>query len=515
MKFSKRLLAALFLIGALMIVLGIAIKEADWLRTLEAYENDDTPVVRHTLVIWYTDADLTEYIQSAAVSFSEHPENQHLRIMPVLVSALEYLENINRASLEFEGPDLFVIGHDNLEKAYLAGLAEVVDEDFSVSLLADYPEAAINAVSYHDKILAYPFYFETSALLFNRTHLEEMVKAKILTDADEAAAEQAMIDLALHGPEEEILEVPAYMEEVLRLQNDMVYIENQIALMKPNSFEDLKNVAMEYDAPMTVEGLIKWDVNDIFYNYFFIGNAISVGGESGDDIENIDIYNPEAIRSMRMFQDLSQFFAIEAKDAKYSRIIEEFIEGKLVFTVATTDIVGKLDEAIRNGEFLYEYGILPVPDIDDKTPTRSLSMVNSIVINGYSEHQTDANRFAIYLAGEFAENLYQRTGKIPALRSATPANEFLRVFFDEFTRSIPMPKMIETSNFWIQLQITFARIWQGADANEQLKKLSEQIMTQVTGVPFTEELIVEVIEIEEMEYLDEEQLLWEALHEAE
>lgn len=511
MKFVKRLIAALVMIGLAALVLYMAPREADSLAAVGLDENDDGVIYKDTLVIWYTDADLAEYIQSAAVSFSDKPENQHLRIMPVFAEALEYLENINRASVEFAGPDLFVLGHDNLEKAYLAGLAEIVADEYFDTVKADYPQVGLHAVTYQDKILGYPFYFETSALVFNLTHLEEMVKSKIETDADEAAAAQSMLDLELHGPEEEITEVPAYMEEVLRLKNDLVYIENQVASLKPKTFEDLKDFASDYDAPAMVEGLLKWDVNDIFYNYFFVGDSIRVGGEAGDEIDDIDIYNPEAIRSMRMYQNLNQFFAIETKEAKYSRIVEEFIAGKWVYTVATTDIIAKLDEAARNGEFPYEYGILRTPNIDEDTPTRPLSMVSSIVINGYSDYKADANRFAAYLAGDFAENLYLRTGKVPALRRAVPDNEQLQVFSDEFARSIPLPKMIATSNFWIQLQVTFARIWQGADANEQLRTLSEQIMSQVTGAPFTEELIVEILAVEEVEYLDEEELRREAM----
>ena len=214
---------------------------------------------------------------------------------------------------------------------------------------------------------------------------------------------------------------------------------------------------------------------------------------------------------MRMYQNLNQFFAIETKEAKYNTIIDEFIAGKLVFTIATTDVVAKLEEAIRIGDFPYEFGIMMMPGIDDDTPTRSLSMVNSIVINGYSDYQVDANRFAVYMAGEFAENLYARTGKVPAFSSVTPDDENIKIFSAEFANSIPLPKMIETSNFWIQLQITFARIWQGADANEQLRKLSEQIMSQVTGAPYFEAQIEEILDIDEIEYLDEEELIREAL----
>ena len=70
--------------------------------------------------------------------------------------------------------------------------------------------------------------------------------------------------------------------------------------------------------------------------------------------------------------------------------------------------------------------------------------------------------------------------------------------------SVPMPKMIETSNFWVELEITFARIWGGEDANDDLKALSEKIMAQVTGGEYTEEYIDVPEELVE-EYVDEEE----------
>ena len=69
-----------------------------------------------------------------------------------------------------------------------------------------------------------------------------------------------------------------------------------------------------------------------------------------------------------------------------------------------------------------------------------------------------------------------------------------------------MTKMIETSSFWIKLEAVFSQIWNGADANEKLKELSEQIMTQVTGAAYEEEYIEEPKEEEEdTEYLDGEE----------
>ena len=54
-----------------------------------------------------------------------------------------------------------------------------------------------------------------------------------------------------------------------------------------------------------------------------------------------------------------------------------------------------------------------------------------------------------------------------------------------------MPKMLETGNFWVELEICFAKVWAGADANTQIRQLSEQIKTQLAGEPVTEEPIAD------------------------
>ena len=76
----------------------------------------------------------------------------------------------------------------------------------------------------------------------------------------------------------------------------------------------------------------------------------------------------------------------------------------------------------------------------------------------------------------------------------------------EYETSIPITKMIEASNFWVQLEICFTKIWEGEDVNSNLRQLSEQIMTQVTGEPFEEAIIKEEVEevIEDVEYVDDE-----------
>ena len=65
--------------------------------------------------------------------------------------------------------------------------------------------------------------------------------------------------------------------------------------------------------------------------------------------------------------------------------------------------------------------------------------------------------------------------------------------------------MMVTSNLWVQLEITFAKVWNGSEVSKSLQELSEMIMSQVTGGEYVEEYIAEPKEEETtIEYLDEE-----------
>ena len=220
----------------------------------------------------------------------------------------------------------------------------------------------------------------------------------------------------------------------------------------------------------------------------------------GDSKDSIDIYNEEAIRALMVYQDLSDYFAIDASDVEYDSVIQEFMEGKIVMTTATTDIIKKLDAAKENGEFEYDYGIAPIPRLNAEMDTKSLSVTNTIYVNGYTQMKKEANDFAKYLVVEHAKDLYTATGKVPANKNISYDNPNLDMFMDEYQDSAPMPKLMAISNFWVKMEIMFERIWNGEEVSKELMQLSEEIMTQLTGEPYEETYIK--IEEEEEEFID-------------
>lgn len=523
MGLKKRLLGVALILGMAAAVIGIGFS-GKMIRQ-ESEESIFTRDKKETIYFWYTDESLTDYLSSAAVAYGEE---HSVRVIPVLTSGLEYLEEINKASIHSENlPDLYIISNDSLEKAYLAGLASPIDDAKWDVIKEGYPDASRLAVTYKNKVIGYPFYFETSSLLYNRTYLEEFAAKQIQAELDVAEAEEAMAQHEANGPLEQVEQetdsgelsegdMPDLIDNsgvaIDVTDEDMkLRIEEKVKDLLPRTIDDILSFANEYDAPEQVEAVFKWDVTDIFYNYFFAGNYMIVGGASGDSTANMNIYNQDAISCLKVYQDLNQFFSIDSEEISYEKIIEEFINGKIVYTVATTDVVAKLEEAKKNGEFNYDYSIALVPDINSSLLTRSLSVTNCVVVNEYSDKQEIAGDFARFLTCDYTDTLYSRTGKVASRYGVDYGNDNLQEFVNQYEISVPIPKMVETSNFWVELEIAFAQIWNGADVNDRLRELSEQIMTQVTGELYTEEKIIEEEElIEEVEYLDEDALMQEA-----
>ena len=126
-----------------------------------------------------------------------------------------------------------------------------------------FPQVALDAVTYKGKQVAYPLYFETSVLLYNETYLKDWAKQQAVREAEaakgteeaEGATEIQQDEAALQARADEILKTAV-----------------------PETIDDILKVADTFDPPENVEGIFKWDVSDIFYNYYFVGNYMDVGG---------------------------------------------------------------------------------------------------------------------------------------------------------------------------------------------------------------------------------------------
>lgn len=493
------LVAVLVLLAVIMTVAYLKLPMKEIVVTEEGTTEVVTKYDKESVYLWYSDDALTNYLSSAAVAYNEE---HGTRIVPVLQAPVDYLETINSTTMESNVPDMYVISHDALSKAYMAGLAKEIAMDtdtFAVS----YIDQARNAVNYKGRLLGYPLNFETSTLIYNETYLKEMaIKA---LDAEKAA-------LAAEGLIEAIED--ASLEDDPNHGYTDEEIGSKISELLPATIEDIKNLANEYDAPENVDGFLSWDVTDIFYNFFFVGDAINLGGPAGWDINDIDIYNTSAVTSLEAYQSLNTFFSIDTDETDYSAVIQDFIDGKLLFTIATTDVVATLENAKADGSFEYEYGATLIPDMSEDLETRSMSVTNCVAVSPYSSHADIAEDFAVFLTREYVDSMYAKSGKVPVASRVNYDYGALSIFALEYDYSYPLPKMLETENFWVDLERTFLKVWNGEDASTELKALSEQLIYQITGEKVELDYI-SVGEEEEIEYLDEEEYVRQAQSDSE
>lgn len=480
---------------------------------------------KETVILWYTDEALTDYLNSVAVNYaSEHDE---IRVLPVLVSGREYLENISKASVEnTELPDLFITTNDTLEKAHLAGLAYDIEIPENANITNQFPQVAWDACTYNGETIAYPFYYECAVLLYNQTYMNDWAKAtaEAEIDAEEGELAQKEADEDKDKSDESLEESEVDPDKIPEESSDEPSAEDiarqeridkrAVELLEenfPTTMEKLLAFSDMYDAPEQVDGIFRWDVTDILYNYFFIGDSINVGGDHGDDISQIDIYNEDAIKGLMEYQDLNRFFSINTDEISYEAVMDDFVSGRILFTIATTDSLKTLQNAVNEGTMEYEYAYASLPEINDGIAACSMSVTDVIAVNGYSVHKDIANDFAAYLSVQDGAVLYERTGKLSAKVSDDygDASAHIAVFNEEYAKSVPLPKILETSNLWVKLEILFAAVWDGGDANKKLRELGEEMMLQVTGERYSyepieiEEEVIEEDEIIETDTLDE------------
>ena len=271
----------------------------------------------------------------------------------------------------------------------------------------------------------------------------------------------------------------------------------------PRSVDQILEYADAFEATSTtekVQSIFKWDVSDIFYNYFFIGNYVGLGGVNGDDKAQLSLSEGNVIKSLEYYQSLNEFFAIDEETVHNEDVIQEFIDGKIVFTIAKTDAIARLDQAIAEGKVpeykleatRYEegneipprevdcfYGVGDIPNLSEELITRGLSVTNSIVVNNYSANRAYANDFAHYVSYERAEQLYEQTGKVSVCKSVTAGDANWERIMVQYAGSVEIPKIIEMSNYWILMEIAFANIWNGADIMTEIGNVVAQMNMQL------------------------------------
>lgn len=371
------------------------------------------------LRLWYTDQGLEPYLTQATTAYKTE---KGVEVALELVPAADYAEAISEASISEEGgPDVYIAANSLLETLELAGLTSKVEEYKDIYKEKNFPGTALSAASYKDELIAYPVSYETTCLLYNKNYVET---------------------------------VPATMDEIL------AFAEN-------------------FAGSDGVENILKWDVSDLFFDYFFAREYMELGGKNGDDRTVANVDNQKVQECLAYFQSLNQFFSIDAREVTYENVLQEFMDGKTVFIFAKTDAISAIDKAVAAGTSVVPYGAAVLPDLRADLATKGISTTDMAVVNGYTKNGEEAEAFAKYLSYDTADSLYDTTGRIAAREGIAYSNPEIANIMEQYRASVPVAKFMEAGNYWVKTEIAFLNIWAGGDIAAEIKAVADFIKEQL------------------------------------
>ena len=314
-------------------------------------------------------------------------------------------------------PDVYMINNSDLGTAYLGGLT--YKNSYDIYNSENYCETAINACSYAGNLIAYPLFYNTSFLLYNKDYIKE---------------------------------------------KDVV------------TFETLKNYSQSVDftnkEDSKIQAVFGTDVSDLFLNYGYLGNGMDIGGPAGDDANKLDLENDLVLEGVTEYKALIDYFHLTAK-SDAADCLDKFYSGKILSTVANSENIRQIIEKNIN------FGVAAFPDYDISIKTTPLSITTALVVNPYSANTEKASDFAKFATYDEAYSLYGTSYCFTSRRGADYPVKTLQNMYGSYEKSVSKNKLLYGNQVYPLLEIEIHNIVAGEDTKEELKKVSEYMKTQL------------------------------------
>lgn len=402
----KKWIAKILIPVCIITALGCSNSKGDEAGTTMADESvsqqetttNEEPKEEVVLNFWYVDANMTDYFTEVIEKYQE--EHSNVTVNMRIVAATGYLDNINTQSISHSNAvDIYMLHNEDLEQAYLAGLARAYDPKDTVYTEENYGKSAMRAITYDNKKIAYPLYFDGAFLVYNKDYVET---------------------------------VPTTFDGIL-----------EFATMERSEEESIMD---------NIEIVCVWPVSDYTFNYEFLSDSLIVGGINGDNRSQVDVENDTVITALQYFESLNDYFALERKEVDYEYCLNYFMEGKSAFTFAKTAALTRLNESEVN------YGTACMPDISGTISASALSYTQCLVINPYSTNIAEAEKLVKALSYDYVSEFYGQTGYYPSCK-VWEYDDIVRGIYDNYFDSTPMPKMMTLGDYYIELDILLHKVW--------------------------------------------------------
>lgn len=369
-----------------------------------------------TVACWYTDLGDQRWLAERALDFEKE---YGIKVELVYYDGAQLFNDINQANQNGVGPDMYIMGNDQLEFAVTGGMAEENTAFDDAFWQDNYPETAKKAFNYKGKQYGYPIYFDTYCLVYD---------ANLLTTA-------------------------------------------------PASIDDILAFLDEYEDTGSTKAVFRWDVADPYIDSMFVASYADIFGENGDDITSFSINGEQEVKAMEYFQSLSAYLWMDKTNISHDTVMNRIKEGTLVLGLCKSDILPVLYEmqgstsAIQSGDETTNYKVSYVPSLTAELSSTCYSTTYGAFINLYGNNEAGGNMFAMYLAYEDQERQFAGNGKLPVMNQKYHFDEMQTVMYAQYQNSKPVPKTMLLGDYLMESAIAFDAIWGGSNAKEELDKL--------------------------------------------
>ena len=367
----------------------------------------------YDLTLWYYDKSLTPYVEQLS---QDYFRKEGLRIGCELVSVVSFFENMNQLNVDGDGaPDLYITDTSRLEQAYLGSLAKE-NAYPDIYSLKNYSVKALTSVRYGGKQVGYPLCFDMEYFAYNKDYLDRA----------------------------------------------------------PQSFEkiaaDSESFVKQEESP--VDMVILYDINDLLFNYHFIGSVLNLGGDAGDDDSSIEINKEQGINALTAYKDFTSKVNISRNTTTYELAENSFVFGRSMTAILKCSSLAALNREHTNFE------IAKMPAVNDAIDSKALSTTWCVCVNPMTQNTKDAEKLAKYMTFDNTNSIYDLTGFMSCKRmdyTGAGYNE-VYVLYDDTTS---LPKFIETEEIWKDIKLMFQNVNDGTEPQDAFNNLETSVYLQL------------------------------------
>ncbi len=390
-----------------------------------------TPEDGASLVVWESQGAVGDWMKYVATEFTKKYG------IPVKYEEVGHTDAPKK--MQTDGPaglgaDVFAAPHDHLGELVSSGL--VLENFWPEQYKKDYMSAAITGTTYDGTLYGYPTAIETYALFYNK----------------------------------DLVKTPAKTWDEL--------------ITQAKAFNDLKAPKLEdrkYGFMM--------EVGNFYFVYSLIGgDGGYVFGNNNTDPHDIGLNNDGAVKAAKLLQKLhAEILPLNQEDMTYQVKQSLFNEGKLMYNVDGPWAVDAHRKASVN------FGIAPLPLLDNGKHPTSFSGIRALYVNAYSKYPNAASLFAKFASNQ--ANLlkfYEMAGMLPPrtalLNDPKIKNDPVSAgFLNQAQYAVPMPNIPEMPSVWGPMGSALTTIWNNKDNKVDPKTVLDQAVQQIKDAIATQD----------------------------